>query len=319
LGKLDLNVGFRTEYNVQKLTSGDTASPVKVNNPVFAPLPSFNLAYNTSDRSLVRLAYSRTLNRPEFRELAPFLYYQFEFEAALFGNPNLKTAFIHNVDLRYEWYPNPGETFSIGAFYKQFKDPIELYLQISQDVTQMSYKNSSSAYSAGMEVEFRKSLASIGVSRFLRNTSLNINASWIKSQVDIGSDPLNANLARYRPLQGQSPYIVNAGIYYNDEDAGFSVNAAYNVFGPRIYLVGDMLNPTFWEMPRQAVDFQISKTITKSMTIKFNAQNLLNSPFRIRQDSNQDQEIKNSDYMIQKYRVGSQFSLSLNWMFMKGE
>ena len=112
---------------------------------------------------------------------------------------------------------------------------------------------------------------------------------------------------------------MNAGIYYNDEDAGFSVNAAYNVFGPRIYLVGDMLNPTFWEMPRQAVDFQISKTITKSMTIKFNAQNLLNSPFRIRQDSNQDQEIKNSDYMIQKYRVGSQFSLSLNWMFMKGE
>ncbi|MEJ0030581.1 MAG: TonB-dependent receptor [Bacteroidota bacterium] len=125
LGKFDLNVGFRAEYNVQKLTAlGNDGTPIKVNNPVFAPLPSFNLAYNTSERSLVRLAYSRTVNRPEFRELAPFLFYQFEFESALVGNPNLKTAFVDNIDLRYEWYPNPGETFSVGGFYKNIKIPL---------------------------------------------------------------------------------------------------------------------------------------------------------------------------------------------------
>lgn len=317
VGKFDINVGFRAEYNQQQLTAlGNDNIPIKVDNPVFAPLPSFNVAFNSTDRSLFRVAYSRTINRPEFRELAPFLYYQFEFESALVGNPDLKTAFIDNVDVRYEWYPNPGETFSFGGFYKSMKDPIELYLQITTDVPLLIYNNSTSAYNYGVEVEFRKSLASLGVSKFLRNTSFNINAAYIKSEVDIGANA-GANLARYRPLQGQSPYIVNAGLYYNDEDTGFSINAAYNVFGPRIYSVGDINFPTFWEMPRQAVDLQVSKRITKSMTIKANAQNLLNTPFRILQDSDQDQEIKNTDLLIQKYRVGTQYSLSLNWMFMK--
>jgi TonB-dependent receptor len=317
LGKFDLNVGFRAEYNSQKLRAlGNDGTAILVDNPVFAPLPSFNLAYNTSDRSLIRLAYSRTINRPEFRELAPFLYYQFEFETALVGNPNLNTAFINNVDLRWEMYPNPGETISIGTFYKQMKDPIELYLQVTTDVPQMIYNNSTSAYNYGVEVEFRKSLASLGVSKFLRNTSFNINAAYIKSQVDIGANA-GGNLARYRPLQGQSPYIINGGVYYNDEESGFSVNAAYNVFGPRIYSVGDVNFPTFWEMPRQSLDFQVSKRLTKAFSIKLNAQNLLNTPFRILQDNNFDQEIKSSEALIQKYKVGSQFSFSLNWMFMK--
>ncbi|HZY78630.1 MAG TPA: outer membrane beta-barrel protein [Cyclobacteriaceae bacterium] len=317
LGKFDVNIGMRAEYNVQNLDAiGSDGTPLRVNNPVFAPLPSFNVAYNTSDRSLIRLAYSRTINRPEFRELAPFLFYQFEFESALIGNPRLKTAFIHNVDLRWEMYPNPGETISIGTFYKQLKDPIELYLQVTSDVPQLVYNNSASAYDYGLEVEFRKSLASLGVSRFLRNTSFNVNASWIKSQVDIGANA-GGNLARYRPLQGQSPYIINAGVYYSDEDNGFSANAAFNVFGPRIYSVGDINFPTFWEMPRKALDLQVSKRIGKTLSLKLNAQNLLNTPFRILQDSNQDQEIKSSDLLIQKYKVGSQFSLSLNWMFAK--
>jgi TonB-dependent receptor len=317
LGKFDINIGLRAEYNVQNLDAmGSDGTPLRVNNPVFAPLPSFNVAYNTSDRSLVRLAYSRTINRPEFRELAPFLFYQFEFESALIGNPQLKTAFIHNVDLRWEMYPNPGETISIGTFYKQLKDPIELYLQVTSDVPQFVYNNSTSAYDYGVEVEFRKSLASLGVSKFLRNTSVNVNAAYIKSQVDIGANA-GGNLARYRPLQGQSPYIVNAGVYYNDEESGFSVNGAFNVFGPRIYSIGDINFPTFWEMPRKALDLQVSQRLTKTLSLKLNAQNLLNTPFRILQDSDQDQEIKSSDLLIQKYRVGAQYSFSINWMFAK--
>src|SRR5205085_12082668 len=100
--------------------------------------------------------------------------------------------------------------------------------------------------------------ASLGVSRFLRNMSFNLIAAYIKSQVDIGA-AAGGNLARYRPLQGQSPYIVNAGAYYTDEERGYSINAAYNVFGPRIYLVGDINFPTMWEMPRQSLDLQASK------------------------------------------------------------
>lgn len=316
LGDFDISIGLRGEYNVQNLSGIDQNSvPFRVHNPIFAPLPSFNVAYNTSERSLIRLAYGRTINRPEFRELAPFLFYQFEFETALIGNTALKTAYINNVDLRWEMYPNPGETISIGGFYKTFKDPIELYLQVTSDVPQLRYDNSASAYNYGVEVEFRKSLASLGVSRFLRNTSFNLNGAWIASQVDIGAG--FGNLARYRPLQGQSPYIINAGVYYSDEEKGFSVNAAYNVFGSRIYTVGDINFPTFWEKPRHSVDFQVSKRLAESFSLKLNIQNLLNTPFRIVQDSKMDQKVDTNDPLIQKYQVGTQFSLSLGWMFTK--
>jgi hypothetical protein len=108
---------------------------------------------------------------------------------------------------------------------------------------------------------------------------VNLNASWIKSEVDIGTAATNQ--VRNRPLQGQSPYIINAGLYYNDVESGFAVNAAYNVFGPRIFSVGDNLFPSWWELPRHSVDFQISKLWAKRFETKFNIQNALNAAYRI--------------------------------------
>lgn len=317
-GKLDLTAGFRGEYNVQTLKARTNAGPIDINNPIFAALPSINAGYNLTDRSLVRAAYSRTVNRPEFRELAPFLYYQFEYEAAIIGSPNLKTAFIDNVDLRWEMYPNPGELVSIGGFYKKFKDPIETYLSITTENPQLFYGNAPEATSWGIEFEFRKSLASLGVSKLLRNTSVNLNAAYIESNVNVGT--VATNQFQNRPLQGQSPYIVNLGLYYNDEEAGFSVNAAYNIFGPRIFSVGDKIFPSWWELPRQSVDFQIAKTWSKRFETKVNIQNLLNATYRIYQDNNNDNEIKtDEEALIQRFQVGTQFSVGLAWKFQKAE
>lgn len=314
LGKFDVSVGFRGEYNVQKLTAISNVGPVNVNNPIFAPLPFTNVAYNISDRSLMRVAYSRTVNRPEFRELAPFLYYQFEFESGVYGSPTLKTAFIDNLDLRWEMYPNPGEAITIGVFYKRFTDPIETYLQITTETPQFLYGNASGAISQGIELEIRKSLASLGVSRLLRNTSVNLNAALINSNVDIGAGATNQ--LRNRPLQGQSPYIVNGGLYYMDDETGFSVNAAYNVFGPRIFSVGDVIFPSWWEMPRSSFDMQVAKKFGKVFELKLNAQNLLNAAYRIYQDNNNDNEIKvDSEALIQRYRIGTQYSIGLQWKF----
>lgn len=317
-GKLDLTAGFRGEYNVQTLKARTNAGPIDINNPIFAALPSINAGYNLTDRSLVRAAYSRTVNRPEFRELAPFLYYQFEYEAAIIGSPNLKTAFIDNVDLRWEMYPNPGELVSIGGFYKKFKDPIETYLSITTENPQLFYGNAPEATSWGIEFEFRKSLASLGVSKLLRNASVNLNAAYIESNVNVGT--VATNQFQNRPLQGQSPYIVNLGLYYNDEEAGFSVNAAYNIFGPRIFSVGDKIFPSWWELPRQSVDFQIAKTWNKRFETKVNIQNLLNATYRIYQDNNNDNEIKtDEEALIQRFQVGTQFSVGLAWKFQKAE
>jgi hypothetical protein len=316
LGKFDLSLGFRGEYNVQTITATTNTGKIDVNNPIFAPLPSLNVAYNLTDRSLIRAAYSRTVNRPEFRELAPFLYYQFEYEAGIFGSPNLKTAFINNIDLRYEIFPNPGEMLSIGTFYKTIQNPIETYLQITSETPQLYYGNAKSATDVGIELEFRKSLASLGLSKILRNTSFNLNAALIKSEVNVGTQATNQS--QFRPLQGQSPYIINFGLYYSDEITGLSLNGAYNLFGARIFTVGDKLFPSWFEMPRNSLDFQIAKKWgSKRFETKLNVQNALNSAYRIYQDNNSDNKIQKEEALIQRYKTGTLFSLALSWKFNK--
>lgn len=313
VGIIDLAGGFRLEHNVQKLHTQDGTGPVNVNNPITSPLPFMNVAVNLNKNSLIRTAYSRTVNRPEFRELARFGYYQFELDANTYGDEKLKTATIDNIDLRYEVYPSAGELISVGTFYKRFKDPIEFSLVNVGGLGQnFSYTNAPEAYSYGVEIEIKKSLASLSAARFFRNTSVNINASIIKSEVDMG-DNLGGYQARFRPLQGQSPYVVNGNVYYNDPETGWSVNVGYNVFGKRIMAVGSVILPTWWEMPRNVVDVQVAKTI-RNMEIKLNVNNLLDAKYRVMQDDNLDSDIDNSiDQFVRGYRTGQLVTLSVGW------
>lgn len=313
VGKFDFSAGIRLEYNNQEVTSyqGDSV----ITNVVTSPLPSLNIAYNLTERSLIRAAYGRTINRPEFRELAPFLFYQFEFNQNITGNRDLKTATIDNIDLRWEMYPEAGELISFGGFYKSFKDPIEFVQQNASGGVQFSYQNAPKAYSYGAEVEIRKSLASLGVSKFLRNMAINLNASLIKSEVDMGKGITFQE--RRRPLQGQSPYVINVGAYYNDAESGFSVNAAYNIFGNRIFSVGSVLYPSWIERPRNAMDVQVSKTFNK-MEVKLSVQNLFNAKYRMYQDNDENQKIDEKiDNSIQQYKTGTLYQLSFNWKFAK--
>jgi TonB-dependent receptor len=316
LGKFDLTLGFRLEHNDQKLITykGDST----VHNVVTSPLPSLNLAYNLTDRSLIRLAYSRTVNRPEFRELAPFLFYQFEYNLNIQGNKRLKTASVDNIDLRWEMYPNPGESVSFGGFYKSFENPIEFTQQNASGNLQFGYGNAPKAYSYGVELEVRKSLASLGVSKFLRNTSVNLNTSLIKSEVDMGLDAsTNTFQENKRPLQGQSPYVINVGLYYNDSETGWSANAGYNLFGNRIMAVGSTLFPSWIERPRQSLDLQVAKTF-RNVEVKLNVQNVLNSQYRIYQDNDENQQIDEKiDDPIQRYKTGTLYALSIGWKFTK--
>jgi TonB-dependent receptor len=314
IGKFDLSGGLRVEHFNQKLNLATGERLVK--NTITSPLPFVNVAYNLSDRSLIRAAYSKTVNRPEFREIAPFLFYQFEYNLNLQGNPLLKTASIDNLDLRWEMYPNKGELISFGGFYKNFKNPIEFVQQNASGNLQFSYANAPTAYTYGAELEVRKSLSSLGVSRFLRNFSVNLNSSLIKSQVDMGEGVTFQK--RFRPLQGQSPYVINTGLYYNDTDRGYSVNLAYNVFGNRIFSVGSVLFPTWIERPRNAVDLQISKSFKNNMELKLNVQNLLNAPYRIYQDNDENNKIDEKiDDRIQAYKTSQLITLSWNWKFMR--
>ncbi|HPK85258.1 MAG TPA: TonB-dependent receptor, partial [Bacteroidales bacterium] len=260
--RTDLSVGVRIEKERQELSSyrQGTSIPVNVVRDTVNLFPSGNLAINLNSSSLIRLTYGLSVNRPEFREIAPFYFVDFEQNAGIYGNEQIKSAYIHNLDLRYELYPGNNETFNAGIFYKHFTNPIEVSIR-GNNPTQFSFDNISSAYSFGLETEARKNLGFI--SDRLEKLTAVVNLSLIRSSV-----------AFDRPLQGQSPYIVNVGLFWQDVDRGLMASVLYNRIGKRIIAVGRP-SPNSWEsipdiyeMPRNETDLAISKKIGKMLEIK---------------------------------------------------
>lgn len=310
-GKINVSGGVRAEYNIQKMTSQDDFGPILVNNPVLSILPSTNFSYSINEKNLVRAAYGRTVNRPEFRELAPFLFYDYKLESSRVGNPNLKTATIDNIDIRYENYPRPGETFSFGTFYKRFTNPIEDRLILTTEQSSLTFVNADFAYAYGVEVEFKKSLKDMTSSDFFNKLSVNFNASYIFSQVDLGETATAQD--RVRSLQGQSPYIVNAALYYNNNKKKINASLIYNVFGRNIFAVGDVSFPTMYELERHMVDFTFAKGFENGVSIKAAIHNILDAPFRFYQDSTRSGKIDDEDHVIIEFRRGSLFSFSVTY------
>lgn len=301
--------GLRLENNVQRL-SLPTSTVALVNSPVTRLLPSLNLTYHFNQRSMLRFGSGISLNRPEFRELALFSYFDFENLWELKGNPNLKTASIYNMDLRYEFYPNPTELISFGVFGKYFRNSIEREFENTNIGNSLTYVNAEEARNYGIETEVRKSLLDVSSSRFIQNLSVVLNASLIRSQVEI----INARGEKgIRALTGQSPYIVNTGLYYADDTQGLQATLLYNVTGPRIYAVGSFQNPTVFEMPRHVLDLSVTKKFNSRLEMKAGIQDLFNQSRRLIQDSNEDHRITGIDETVQAIRRGSYSTIGLTY------
>ncbi len=275
--------GLRAESHTLLLKGyeSDGTDPVNLNRTALDLFPSVNATYNLTEEHLLRLAYGKSINRPEFREVAPYVYYDFEQFANFEGNANLKDATVHNLDLRYEWYPTPSETFSVAFFLKNFTNPIEnTYYEVGGQY-QYTYRNAKSAQNYGMEVDVRKNLTFIGLSRF----NLVMNASLIHSRVLFPA----GSFERDRAMQGQSPYLVNVGLYYNDDDKGLKGSLMYNRIGQRILYVGVVNQqiiediPDTYEMARNAIDISFSKKLNDKMELGFGIKDLLNEPEQFKQ------------------------------------
>ena len=302
--KFNATFGLRGEFNRQMLQSRERGGgqKVDVDNPIFNTLPSLNAQYKFNPKNILRFGYGSTVNRPEFRELAPFTYYDFVFDVARRGNQNIKVAQIQNLDLRYEFYPSEGELITFGAFYKKFKNPIEAAVFYNGSTVAFTVANSESAYSAGVELELRKNISKSLLAVF--------NASLITSDVKV------SGISDYsRFLQGQSPYLVNAGLFYTEPKSGIQANLLYNVVGQRIYVIGDnVLSSNVFEMPRQVIDMNVSKSFNK-IEVKAGVQDLLNQSFRLIQDTDRNNKITDSDGVFQQYKRGSNYFVSLNYRF----
>ncbi|GAB3516028.1 TonB-dependent receptor [Emticicia fontis] len=315
--KLNIIAGARVEDNTQSLQSAFIGgAKVSVKNPVLSVLPSANLSYNFSEKMLIRAAYGQTINRPEFRELAPFSFYDFDFNVVYEGYTGLKVATVNNFDARWELYPTPAEVVSVALFHKDFRNPIEIEVEQgsgSLGAKTFIYNNAKSARSTGVELEIKKGLASIaGGSKFIERVSVLFNATLLVSKVKLrdGSVGQSDN----RPLQGQSPYIVNTGINYNNQERDFQVNILYNVIGKRIFAVGFQGYPDLYEMPRNVLDLTFSKGIGKQFAIKGGINDIFNQAALILQDGNQDGKFdRNKDEIIQQYKPGRLVSLGVTY------
>ncbi|QMW01423.1 TonB-dependent receptor [Spirosoma foliorum] len=334
--KANLTVGFRGEYNDQGIRATRTTTEEQlVSNKVFSPLPSLNFTYKLSDRTNLRLAYSSSLNRPEFRELAPFSYFDFNLLADIRGNTALKTANIQNIDAKWEFYPTQNELISISGFYKHFTNPIESFLLIQANGLAYTFANANTAQNYGVELEVRKGFQN-SPSLFLQNLSVVGNVSLIKSTVNVGdivrAPDLSGEVREYdirgvadteRPLAGQSPYLINAGLYYAAPKSGWQANVLYNVFGQRIFAVGNRNNPTIYEMPRNVVDLNLTKQVNNKLELRLGIQDVLNQYVRFAQDFNHDGKIgsdvtsqsADADQVLRKFKRGSYYTLSAIYTF----
>jgi len=303
-------------------------------------LPSVNLVYSLNSKINIRGAYSKTLARPELIERSPYLYNDVAEQTTVLGQRALEVSTIRNYDFRIEYYPSPGEIFSFSAFYKNFDKPVErIYFKDPGVQPTIIYRNMKSATAKGFELDARKSLSFIAPSSdVLRRFMVSANFTYIKGEVvDLIYltliNPLRDSAYEVkadRPLQGLSPYIINAGISYEDSTWGF--NIAFNRAGRRNLTGGGSFLNVQFENPRSQLDIQINRKFFKrKMEVKFNISDLLNQPFIIytnikkQDDVNNIPEFNNDpkgtaynkdlDYINYKVRRGVGFSLSVSYRF----
>jgi outer membrane receptor protein involved in Fe transport len=227
------------------------------------------------------------------------------------GNPNLQRTKISNADLRYEIYPRAGELFTLGVFYKYFDNPIEVYFNQSGAGTSSTFNflNAEKAVGYGAELEFRKKLDMINL---FKNFTLQGNFSYIHNRVSDSKSNID------RPMQGQSPYVINAGLQYDLNKKGFSTTLLFNQIGKRILYVGNDQIPAIWENPRPLLDWQIAQKILNNKgEIKFNVSDIFNRRAYFYHDIDKNEKFNmKKDAVAISRKYGSTFSVTFAYSIL---
>lgn len=272
-------------------------------------LPSVNTVYEVVDNMNVRGAYSRTLARPSFRELAPFASFLFVGDFIFVGNNELKRTLIDNYDLRWEWFTRPGEIYALSYFYKKFENPIERVIVTTNG--EIQFQNVDAAFVTGVELEYRTRLDQLHPS--LSNFQIGGNLSLVRSQVDIAPSELaviralDPNAGDTRELQGQSPYVVNFDAMYDNTETGTLVSVHYNVFGERLSEVSTGGTPNAFEQPAGMLDITGSQRLWDRVTLKFSAKNLLDP------DIKKVHPFNNEEFIRSLYKRGRTYSVGFSY------
>jgi len=301
--KWQVMTGVRLESSDQTVTTYDpfaaSRKEIEANLETLDWLPGLNVTYRLTERMNLRLAASRTITRPDFRELAPFEFTDFVGGRTILGNPDLERTQINNFDFRWETFPQIGGILAVSAFYKRFQKPIEQIVQPQAEV-RITYENAEGANNYGLELEARQNLGVL--TEALRKFSINTNAALISSQVILPED-VGIQTSSERPLQGQCPYIVNVSVGFEDPNWGISSAIAYNIFGRRLSEVGNHGVPDVYEQPRGQLDVSFSRTVANYFKFSISAKNLL--------DPYVHYKIGDATYL--EYKLGRAFSFGISY------
>jgi outer membrane receptor protein involved in Fe transport len=232
-----------------------------------ALLPALALVYAATDAQNIRASWTRTFSYPEYREMSPMLFFSYLEALETVGNPELKPTDIQNYDLRWEWFPTATEMLAVSGFYKLFNDPVETRIKQVSSNYRAEFMNAQSATLTGAEWELRA-----GLGRFwetIEPFSVVGNLTWIHSEVK--GD-------RKRAMQGQSPYLVNAILFFEPADGKIQMSLLYNKFGRRISKVGVDEFPDVYEEARESLEYSWSQTLARGLKAKFTARNLTSAP-----------------------------------------
>ncbi|AFH50721.1 Outer membrane receptor protein [Ignavibacterium album JCM 16511] len=294
--------GFRIENYVLRLRTKSSlatgSNPINVDNFNHDLLPAFALIYRLNNFSNLRLSYSHNINRPQFREIAPFLYYNFEDQTLIRGNPGLKQAYISNYDIRFETFPDLNEIISFSFFLKEFRNPIEKVFVISTGQNDRTFQNSGFARNYGFEIEYRTSVGFL--TDILSNFSISGNYSKIWSEIEetnIGLD------RKTRPMQGQSPYVINIMLGYNNPTIELSGTISYNRFGKRIVETANFLGSDIYEYPRDIIDVVFTKVLLSNLELKFTIKDLLAK----------DYELYENEKLVRNFSTNTKISLGVSY------
>ena len=284
--KLKSIIGFRFEnyqvfYTGENSQLGQILNDEKIinENNLF---PSANFIYNLKEEKNLRLAYSLTTARPSFKEASIAEIYDPLSNLFFIGNIDIKPSYIDNFDIRYESFGENAQLFAMSLFYKKLTDPIEIGF-VAASTSNYKPLNLEDADVFGFEIELRKKMSD-WISR-LKNFNLNFNGSYIISDEKYSEDELalrtlglreGETLGDSRPLQGQSPYLVNAGVDYNNIEKGFRGGLYFNVQGKTLEVVGDGFYPDVYTMPFNSLNLNLSKQFKNNTSLTLRIRNILN-------------------------------------------
>ena len=300
-----VNLGVRYEISrqwVDYATDGGDWYAERRNLDKNDLFPTLNLKYTVNDANSIHFSASRTVTRPSFIEMAPFLYQESYGSAQIRGNNELQNGYNYNFDLRYEHFGKNGDMISLTAYFKYLDSPIERIQALQGGATLHSFQNADNGMAGGMEVELRKQL--------MKGLRLGANISYMYTNVKLPEGGAYTN--KERPLQGASPILANADLTYSPrfgEERQLNLALLYNLQGSRIHAVGVSKLGDIKQQTLHTLNFSAGYDINNHFSLKLLVNDLLNRAVIFKQEVPSTGE----EVEVEHYKKGANFEIGFSY------